>query len=54
LINEFESNKLLKSKDLTFDPNEDHLRLPENAFVQTLHFKNKKNSFKKYMKRQAD
>lgn len=45
--------KFSKDQDITFDPNDESLRLSEKVICQTLRFKNKKGSLKKYLKRQS-
>jgi len=53
LISENVEAKSPKDQEVLFDPNDESLRLSENMMCQTMRFKNKKGSLKKYLKRQT-
>lgn len=53
LLSENIEAKRPKDQDICFDPNDTSLRLSSNIGIQTMKFKNKKESLKKYLKRQT-
>lgn len=54
IITEGQTSKSLKDQEFGFDPNQDKFHLSEGSLSQTSHFKNKLNSFKRYMKRDGE
>lgn len=53
LISENNEAKSARDPEICFDPNDMSLRLSSNIGIQTMKFKNKKGSLKKYLKRQT-